>query len=487
MAGTAYGNISTNTESLLDPPPPNARFGTGCITTKVSWRNYFTDLPSVGVIGSTVGKVPAEPQSHRAVLRRLRQRQPASVSIVDPEFGVAGEVGGPLATLPALQPIAEKLNTTGGSEENPQDMAYGEYWASKIVKALLSSPAWPRTLLIYTYDEHGGYYDTRAPAGRDSLRTRSRPSSGPATLPGATTSTGRALPAVVVSPYSKPNAVTNVVHDHTSFLATVEAKWNLPVLTYRDANAEDGQGLPQPGSARFHATARDRRTARSGWRRDNALRERGPMRHTLTSLRPSVAMVERRRPLARMWIFLAMAICALAVGSSTAVAFTPPKVRHVFRDRARERGLRRDVRQPQRRPLPRADAAGPGSAARKLLRDRACEQRQLHLARLRPATERAETRPTAPVRRFHRSRDALQRRRDRHRLRLPGGSGEHRHAALGEETDVEGIPGGHGQQPQPRGGGVRASCRGVHRRKRRKPCRSTATPRVTTRSSTSTR
>jgi len=31
--------------------------------------------------------------------------------------------------------------------------------------------------------------------------------------------------------------VTNVVHDHTSVLATIEAKWNLPACTYRDANA----------------------------------------------------------------------------------------------------------------------------------------------------------------------------------------------------------------------------------------------------------
>jgi phospholipase C len=41
----------------------------------------------------------------------------------------------------------------------------------------------------------------------------------------------------VVSPYSRPHAVTNVVHDHTSILATIEAKWNLPACTYRDANA----------------------------------------------------------------------------------------------------------------------------------------------------------------------------------------------------------------------------------------------------------
>jgi len=45
------------------------------------------------------------------------------------------------------------------------------------------------------------------------------------------------VPAVVASPYAKQNAVTNVLHDHTSVLATIEAKWNLPALTNRDANA----------------------------------------------------------------------------------------------------------------------------------------------------------------------------------------------------------------------------------------------------------
>jgi hypothetical protein len=45
------------------------------------------------------------------------------------------------------------------------------------------------------------------------------------------------VPSVVASPYSKPHDVTNVVHDHTSVLATIEAKWNLPACTYRDANA----------------------------------------------------------------------------------------------------------------------------------------------------------------------------------------------------------------------------------------------------------
>ena len=47
------------------------------------------------------------------------------------------------------------------------------------------------------------------------------------------------MPAIVASPYAKPNAVTNVVHDHTSVLKLIETKWNLGALTYRDANADN--------------------------------------------------------------------------------------------------------------------------------------------------------------------------------------------------------------------------------------------------------
>ena len=45
------------------------------------------------------------------------------------------------------------------------------------------------------------------------------------------------MPAIVVSPFAQPGLVTDVIHDHTSVLATIEHKWNLPSLTVRDANA----------------------------------------------------------------------------------------------------------------------------------------------------------------------------------------------------------------------------------------------------------
>jgi phospholipase C len=248
MAGTAYGNISTDSESLKDPPPPNGTIWDRLHAYGISWTNYFTDLPSTGIISSTIEKYPTNIAPIAQFYADCAAGSLPSVSLVDPEFGVAGEVGGPLSELPALEGLGLKIGETGGDEENPQDMAYGEFWAYQTVKAILESPAWPRTLLLYTYDEHGGYYDHVPPPAAiapDSIP----PALGPGDVPGGYNLYGPRVPAIVASPYSKPNAVTSVVHDHTSFLATVEAKWNLPRLTYRDANAKTVMDFLDPSNA----------------------------------------------------------------------------------------------------------------------------------------------------------------------------------------------------------------------------------------------
>jgi phospholipase C len=236
MAGTAFGNISTSNESLKDAPPPNGTIFDRLQAYGVSWRNYYTDLPSTGIIPSIIEKYPQGIAPIAQFHADCAAGTLPSVSLVDPEFGVLGVVGSNLATVPVLKPIAEKLETTGGDEENPQDMSYGEYWAYTTVKSVLESPVWPRTLLVYTYDEHGGYYD-HVPPPSAIAPDPIPPRLGPGDVPGGYDMYGPRVPAVVASPYSRPNAVTNLVHDHTSVLATIEAKWNLPRLTYRDANA----------------------------------------------------------------------------------------------------------------------------------------------------------------------------------------------------------------------------------------------------------
>jgi hypothetical protein len=110
---------------------------------------------------------------------------------------------------------------------------------ASVVKAVGASPAWLRTLLIITYDEHGGYYDHVPPPpalAPDSI--------APQVQPGESAYDGFArygfrVPSVIVSPYAKRDYVSHLVYDHTSILALVERKWNLPAMTYRDANAND--------------------------------------------------------------------------------------------------------------------------------------------------------------------------------------------------------------------------------------------------------
>jgi phospholipase C len=105
-----------------------------------------------------------------------------------------------------------------------------------VVNAVMSGPAWRRTLLVWMYDEHGGYYD-HVPPPPALAPDATPPDIGPGDPPGGYNLYGIRVPVVVVSPYARKHDVTNVVHDHTSILATVEQQWNLPALTYRDANA----------------------------------------------------------------------------------------------------------------------------------------------------------------------------------------------------------------------------------------------------------
>ncbi|MGO9489839.1 MAG: alkaline phosphatase family protein [Solirubrobacteraceae bacterium] len=250
MAGTAYGDIATSDESLEDPPPPNGTIFDRLHAYGISWRNYFTDLPQTAIIPSIIEKYPTNLAPVAQFFADCAAGSLPAVSFVDPEFGALSDIGSPLTQVPGLAALGAKLESTGGDEESSQDMAYGEYWAYQAVQAVLRSPAWPRTLLVYTYDEHGGYYDHVPPPPAiepDSIQ----PQLGPEDVPGKYDLYGPRVPAIVASPYSRPNGVTNVVHDHTSVLATIEAKWNLPALSYRDANARTVADFLDLGQASF--------------------------------------------------------------------------------------------------------------------------------------------------------------------------------------------------------------------------------------------
>ena len=214
MAGTAAGIVSTTNEALLAPPPPNGTIFDRFQAHGISWRNYFTDLPSAAIIIETLTKYPSN-------FSRISQ------------FFTDAAAG----TLPSFCIVDPNFDTT--SEENPQDVRAGERFSAGVIDAVMYGPGWPKTLLIWNYDEHGGYYDHVPPPPAVAPDGIPPDITVPPDLPGGYDRYGFRVPAVIVSPFARRNYVSHRVHDHTSILKLVETKWNLGALTYRDANADD--------------------------------------------------------------------------------------------------------------------------------------------------------------------------------------------------------------------------------------------------------
>src|SRR5215472_2817662 len=272
IAGTAHGLIDDLPFTMVDYPAKGTIFDL-LGAHGISWANYH-HLPPIRVnwrrlsharglnffrvLGALPGAffpklVPAVERKLQATadlyplgfLRSVNHLRPMSefwrdaragklpaVSIVDPDFGRF-------------------------SEENPQDIQDGEGFAAKVVDAVMNGLGWPKTLLVWLYDEHGGYYDHVAPPGAPEpddvpgqnpmrrfflLRLLNLTGYGKrieAIDAGPTTydRLGFRVPAVIVSPYAKPGYVTSTVYDHTSILKLIQRKWNLPPLTRRDAAA----------------------------------------------------------------------------------------------------------------------------------------------------------------------------------------------------------------------------------------------------------
>jgi len=213
IAGTAAGIVSTQVKALTISPPPNGTIFDRLHAHGITWADYFTDLPGAAVVPSTLQTYPKNfPKIDQFYADAAAGKLPA-VSFVDPNFD-------------------------HGSEENNGDIRIGEQFVAKAVNAVMQGPAWNKTVLIYTYDEHGGYYDHVAPPAAikpDNIP----PGADVPGVKGAYDRYGFRVPTVVVSPFAKKDYVSHTVYDHTSILKLIETKWNLPAMTYRDANAND--------------------------------------------------------------------------------------------------------------------------------------------------------------------------------------------------------------------------------------------------------
>ncbi|MDE2160755.1 MAG: phosphoesterase [Burkholderiales bacterium] len=141
--------------------------------------------------------------------------------------------------LPAFTFLEPSWGAAGNSQHPNYSVALGEQLIHDVYQALRQGPGWNQTLLVITYDEHGGCYDHVAPP-----TNAVPPDASVGEFGFDFTRFGPRVPAVLVSPLIAPGTVFRVPAgtmplDHTSILKTVELRWGLPALTARDAAAPD--------------------------------------------------------------------------------------------------------------------------------------------------------------------------------------------------------------------------------------------------------
>jgi phospholipase C len=138
------------------------------------------------------------------------------------------------------------------SQHAPQDARWGDSLIADVYDALRSNPdVWNASVLIVTYDEHGGFYDHVVPpskgvANPDGINSPP-PGDNESWVPKfAFDRLGFRVPAVIASPWVAKGVVDSTAYQHTSVLATLKNLYGLPkFLTKRDAQAKPFDGMFQ--------------------------------------------------------------------------------------------------------------------------------------------------------------------------------------------------------------------------------------------------
>jgi phospholipase C len=210
---TSLGHLSDSAAKVFAAPSIFAALG----KKGVNWSVYGYNAPPL--TRGSVADITQAAESHFG-------------EFADFQKAVAA---GSLASYVFLEP---QWGSSGNSQHPNYNVAAGEQFLHDIYYTLYGSKLWPGTLLIITYDEHGGCYD-HVPPPENAVA----PDNSPGENGFDFKRFGVRVPAVLVSPLIpegivyRPTSATPF--DHTSILATVQKRFGVAPLTARDAAAPD--------------------------------------------------------------------------------------------------------------------------------------------------------------------------------------------------------------------------------------------------------
>ncbi|HLG13574.1 MAG TPA: alkaline phosphatase family protein [Blastocatellia bacterium] len=125
----------------------------------------------------------------------------------------------------------------GGNSQHPMDrVSSGEALIKSVYEAIRNSPLWSKSVLIVTYDEHGGFPDHEPPPAATPPGDKAK-NSDVNTYGFKFDRYGVRVPAVIVSPFVPKGNVDNKVFDHSSISALLHSLFATRLLTERDKAA----------------------------------------------------------------------------------------------------------------------------------------------------------------------------------------------------------------------------------------------------------
>ncbi|XP_073144967.1 non-specific phospholipase C6-like isoform X2 [Henckelia pumila] len=151
---------------------------------------------------------------------------------------------GKLPCLSVIEPRYFDLKGFPANDDHPShDVGQGQKLVKEVYETLRASPQWNQTLLVVTYDEHGGFYDHVITPYVDVPNPDGN--TGPAPDSFNFDRLGVRVPTIMVSPWIKKGTVVSrpkgptpsSEYEHSSIPATIKKIFNLSssFLTQRDA------------------------------------------------------------------------------------------------------------------------------------------------------------------------------------------------------------------------------------------------------------
>ncbi|MGC2326144.1 MAG: alkaline phosphatase family protein [Candidatus Sulfotelmatobacter sp.] len=151
---------------------------------------------------------------------------------------------------PSYDVLNEYRNST--SQHPLTDITLGEGLIKETYEVIRKFAVWSTSVLIITWDEHGGFYDHVTPPTAVAPGD-SNPSDKYNQYGFTFEQYGPRVPAVVISPLIPKNTIDHRLYDHASVPAMIEAAFGLSPLTARDRQANSPHQLLSLSAARADA------------------------------------------------------------------------------------------------------------------------------------------------------------------------------------------------------------------------------------------